>query len=669
MVLLSFIIKEKVMKKLLILFLLLPSLACATLTPGKIPVTKQGTGGSQPSLQDSDITDTSGNSVSIGVPVTIQGQSVCLANGTNCSMSGSVTAGTVGREAVYTGTNTVGSGNISDNGSVVNISLPATVQGNSICTAGNSCVGYQGSLALNQGTYVNGGLCVYSSSGSLINCQASSSGIGSVLSVGVASPNSTLQSVGGTNPVTSSGTINEDVNWTTINGLASINTGGVNWSSVNGVATINQGGVNWSTLNRIINSLAVNWTNINLLSPINSGGVNWSTIPSYATGNVLTATTNGGVNWAIAGTGSGTVTSVTGTAPIVSSGGATPAISVNWSSLNGLGDINMGGVNWNNAYTLNQGINWYQVPLIVNSMTTTANAPGYIQLWNTAKTFFFNQSINSGATSSSGINWSAVSQVTGSFPITGDAFGDLNWQDISKIALLVNWSTVPGYSTGNCLGATTNGGINWIACGSGGGSGTVSSGTTNQEAVYTGSTTVGSGNITDIGNIGIGTLLPRGNLGIEASSGFDLSVIDTQSGSQGAVVSMANDPGAALVSGNRIGGFGYTGAWDSSHDVYKSAAAAVYAYADGTWSSSAEPAHLEFATTTGNTRTTALYIDSGGNIGIGTLKPTSGALQIGTDASQITVGTALCVGTGNCVGTATGTLTGTTWSGCTCMPK
>lgn len=76
------------MKSLLALFLvfLLTIGSYAALTPGKVPVTK--TGGTAPSQQDSDITNTKGVSVNIGVPTSINSVNVCVADGTNCKVGG-----------------------------------------------------------------------------------------------------------------------------------------------------------------------------------------------------------------------------------------------------------------------------------------------------------------------------------------------------------------------------------------------------------------------------------------------------------------------------------------------------------------------------------------------------------------------------------------------------
>ena len=121
------------------------------------------------------------------------------------------------------------------------------------------------------------------------------SGSGTVTSVGLSSPNGTIQ-INNT-PITSSGTITSDVNWSAINSLSNINTGGLNWSSINSIAKINSSGVNWN--------------NINNITPINYGAINWSTIPGYASGQVLTATTFPGANWQTPSGGSSQWTNVT----------------------------------------------------------------------------------------------------------------------------------------------------------------------------------------------------------------------------------------------------------------------------------------------------------------------------------------------------------------------
>ena len=223
----------------------------ATLTAGTIPVTKVG--GGVPTLQNSDITDNLGTSVAIGVPLTV---------------TGGITGSLIGNASTATTATTATS-----------------------------------ALNLNAGTYINGDACTYTASGTILNCNTPASGTGTVTSVGLSSPNHTL-SIGST-PVTTTGTITGDVNWTNINGIASINTGGVNWSSINSIANINSSGINWQ--------------NITVVKPINTAGVNWANGAGYQTGYIWTATTTGNGNWQAAGGGSMVYPSGSGLA-VVSSG-------------------------------------------------------------------------------------------------------------------------------------------------------------------------------------------------------------------------------------------------------------------------------------------------------------------------------------------------------------
>jgi hypothetical protein len=214
------------------------------------------------------------------------------------------------------------------------------------------------------------------SSGYVLKSDASGNGSwsagssGSVTSVGLSSPNGTLQI--GSSPVTTSGTITGDVNWQAVNLIASIGTGGINWASINSIAKINSGGINWpgignyssgfmkwngsnppsqdtntyltgnqtitlsgavtgsgatsfaTTLaNTIVqaanvnwqdfksgqmNSSGMNWNNVNGLGPVNSGGINWNNIPTFAVGTVLTAINTNSANWSNNMLVSGTIT-------------------------------------------------------------------------------------------------------------------------------------------------------------------------------------------------------------------------------------------------------------------------------------------------------------------------------------------------------------------------
>ena len=716
----------------LIIFMTYGVISYANLTPNKIPVDKQGS--NPPQLQDGDITDLPNTSVNISVPVnvnSITASSVTspliilggVGKNTWPSATNNVNPGTIGREAVYATSGTVNSGIIADNGTTVAIGGATTVQGNPVCTTGSVCTGYQTSLNLTPGTYINGGIC--SQSGGTLNCTTSSSGLGSVTSVGIASPNLTIQSVGGTNPVTGSGTINLDFNWTDINAIAAMNTGGLNWASLNSIAKMNQGGINWanlnsvvtstginwSTLNGVVNSAGINWNNINGLDPINYGGINWLSIPNYAVGKILTATTANSVNWAIAssGSGNGTVTNVFASLPVVSSGGTSPYVSFNWTDVNSITDgmrINMRGVNWYDAQNLNQGINWYQVPLVTNSNQTTGTGSGFVQLWNSAHTFFLNQSVNSGITGSSGINWSQVPALANEIPETGDAFGDINWVNASAISGgsgTVNSGTagqIPYYATSSTTlsplttsAYTSTYGLALTASGSGGyGFTAVDTNSAdfalnfvkNDQGYEGGIIETGSayaipnvfavgtfdnhpidflinqspvGQIDTGGDLGIGITNPsyynyeNGQQMIDVNNQeFQANFVSTVS-AYGGGISIGQDTGAAVVNGARIGKIEFSGPTDNTGfngNAYSSAG--IAAYATQNWSGSATGSQLVLQTTPNGstTRTTVLTLGQSGSMTLANASSHSGQATCWTTSGQIGYCTGAVSGSGSC---------------------
>ncbi len=230
--------------------------------------------------------------------------------------------------------------------------------------------------------------------------------------------------------------------------------------------------------------------------------------------------------------------------------------------------------------------------------------------------------------------------------------------------------------TSNSVGVGT-----WMPASGGGGSGTINSGTTNRSARYTGATTIDSStkifddgtnvgigtiaprtsvelgvqalninstnvgigtflpsgilevgtqkvNILSGGNVGIGSVVPGWMLDIRGTNGNkDVRVTDASSG--GAVMAFNYDSGAAANSGDRLGGVGYSGAFDTTHTLPGNSSA-VYGFADENWSSSARGSYLTFETTpTGSTsRTERLRVSSSGGIGIGTTFTGTSALTI-----------------------------------------
>lgn len=187
------------------------------------------------------------------------------------SGSGTVSAGTVHQEAVYTGSTTVGSGIITDNGTNVGIGtvnpieplqvigaaqfsgtgnvgigstnpgvlldVQGTIRGNQFIASGagvsyfNTNVGINNAtpamaldvsgtirtttFTMTSGNPANGYVLTATDSSGDTNWQAVT-GTGTVTSVGLSTPSSTL-TLGGTNPVTTSGTISADINLTHAN--------------------------------------------------------------------------------------------------------------------------------------------------------------------------------------------------------------------------------------------------------------------------------------------------------------------------------------------------------------------------------------------------------------------------------------------------------------------
>lgn len=133
-----------------------------------------------------------------------------------------------------------------------------------------------GALANSSGCLNNNGTGTFS----YISC---SGGSGTVTSVGLSSPNTTL-TIGST-PVTTSGTITADLNWNDINAIAQMGTGGINWASINSIAKMNMGGINWA--DGINLNTTLNWANVNLVT--NSHTITSSSANAFSVGQTGTA--------------------------------------------------------------------------------------------------------------------------------------------------------------------------------------------------------------------------------------------------------------------------------------------------------------------------------------------------------------------------------------------
>jgi hypothetical protein len=128
--------------------------------------------------------------------------------------------------------------NLVQTGTITSGTWNGTAIGDSYISSASTWNGKQANLSLLAGSYTNGDVCTYASSGTLLNCNTALP-TGTVTSVGLSDANSTL-TIGGT-PVTTSGTLTATLNlahanaWT---GLATFN---------NSTSTLFSAGTIWDT--------------------------------------------------------------------------------------------------------------------------------------------------------------------------------------------------------------------------------------------------------------------------------------------------------------------------------------------------------------------------------------------------------------------------------------
>jgi len=337
----------------------------------------------------------------------------------------------------------------------------------------------QANLSLVAGTYVDGDICKYSSTGTLLNCNVSPAGTGTVTSIGANSPNKTIITT--STPVTSSGTIGYDINWTDVNAIAAINASGINWTSfpTTGFAKWNGSGTPTADTNTYLTgnqtitlsgdvsgsgSTAITTaigngkvTNAMLAGtiPVSLGGTGLATAPSNSlllgtgsayqsktlsdcqdsagnhlnfnatTGAFSCGSTGPSGNVTSVGLGSTAHTLTVTNTPITSSG--TINADFNWTDINMINMLKSAGVNWTdmniNANLNMGGINWYDA-----------------------------QNLNQG------VNWYNVTLVTKSVSTAGSGVGNIklydstgtNWMDIAAP------STINGTSTWTLFGTRVN---------------------------------------------------------------------------------------------------------------------------------------------------------------------------------------------------------------------
>ena len=457
-------------------------------------------------------------------------------------------------------------GNIVDAGAACGTSSPGgsttQVQYNSSGSfAGSSNMTFDGTklavagFQLTTGTLLNNKVLTSDSSGNG-TWQVLPSSAGTVSSVGVNSPNGSLQV--SNSPVTSTGVIGADINWSNINGIAKLNSGGANWTDINLYPKLNMSGMNWSDAKNLTGT--VNWQNVDLISKsLTTAGTGVGQIKLYDSTGTNYSGWQGGTT---ALNSFFTVPLVDGTAgqALVTDG----AKHLSFANSSGSGTVNSG--------TAGQ-IGYY-------ATTSSAISP----LTTSAYTTLYGLTL----ASSSASNYGFIAQNTNTSSIAVNFVeNDQGYEGgIIETGSTYTLSSVFG------IGTFDNHPIDFLI---------------NQTPVaYIGTN----------GYFGLGQSSPTFNLDIKNSTGNDARVIDTNSGGQGAIIRLGNDPGAALVNGNRMGGFSYIGAQDASHTLSSSASAAVYGWASETWTSSNHGSYLTFETTPngGGSRTAQLTIGNSGSI-------------------------------------------------------
>jgi hypothetical protein len=109
---------------------------------------------------------------------------------------------------------------------------------------------------------------------------------------------------------------------------------------------------------------------------------------------------------------------------------------------------------------------------------------------------------------------------------------------------------------------------------------------------------------------------------------------DYNTSTGGGIVTMSNLPGAALISGARVGLLNFAGNGSSS---VSASGAQIAVITSAAWTGSSTPANIQFATTASGTTTptTAMTIASNGNVGIATTTPSS-LFQVNDVTAQTT---------------------------------
>lgn len=198
-----------------------------------------------------------------------------------------------------------------------------------------------------------------------------------------------LVTAGNNNLTTTSG-----INWTTVVN-SEIQRAGINWSSLNSDVTAR--GVNWSTLSGNIQKEGINWTSFPASGFMKFNG---SSSPSADASTYLTGNQSITLSGDVTGSGTTAITTALGSLKVQTA-------NINWPSVNGVGSMMTGGINWTdlvNNKMFGNGINWNDV----NGLAK----------------------INAG-----GVNWNDINSVA------KINTGGINWTNMTTSNQNVNWGT------------------------------------------------------------------------------------------------------------------------------------------------------------------------------------------------------------------------------------
>ena len=215
--------------------------------------------------------------------------------------------------------------------------------------------------------------------------------------------------------------------------------------------------INWTDITNVINSVAVNWTNINALAPIQSGGINWSSLSSVVTEAAINWTDIAGIidtGDLASGVLDTDLSSVSGSDDTIPSAKATKAAldAKESSTSNDLDPDRLNGDTTDNNLL---------DPAIVNGVKDADY--GDVNVSSGAWTVEDNShshggsSITDGSLMEADINWTDITNIINS--------GAINWDSVNSIRKLteggINWSSMDNWAAGKYLQALSTGGVNW----------------------------------------------------------------------------------------------------------------------------------------------------------------------------------------------------------------